>query len=170
MLKQMMDLEDLETLPLCGFVDHMRVIDLQDSCDSVQTCKGIYLVARDDLQSVVFLEKSTGGHFKGKDPSVPISKLVQHWLDGPKVLYAGETGSGGSGGTLRSRLRLLMNFSLGQPCGHWGGRLLWQLANSKNLLVYWQATPEKEPKAMKTEILGEFKQKYGRLPFANLKK
>lgn len=75
MLKQTIDFEDLETLPLCGFVDHMRVVDLQDSCDSVPTCKGIYLVARDDLHSVLFLEKSTG-HFKGKDPSIPISKLV----------------------------------------------------------------------------------------------
>lgn len=47
---------------------------------------------------------------------------------------------------------------------------VWQLADAKELMVYWKPTPRSEPRQVEKAILGEFIEKYGRLPFANLRR
>jgi hypothetical protein len=51
---------------------------------------------------------------------------------------------------------------------HWGGRLLWQLESCQALLVAWKV--ERYSTALEYDLLEEFIETYGRLPFANLKR
>ena len=61
-----------------------------------------------------------------------------------------------------------MQFGLGKPCAHWGGRYIWQLADAKDLLVYWKPTLGRDPRLVEKAMLSKFVEKYGCLPFANL--
>jgi hypothetical protein len=56
----------------------------------------------------------------------------------------------------------------GESVRHYGGRLLWQLENCQELLVAWKVEPYSG--ALEYDLLEEFIEAYGRLPFANLKR
>ena len=71
---------------------------------------------------------------------------------------------------LRKRLSQLLRFGAGSAIGHWGGRYLWQLADSADLLIAWKPTPEADPRSEEKQMLDEFVSLHGRLPFANLSK
>jgi hypothetical protein len=58
-------------------------------------------------------------------------------------------------------------FGAGKPIGHWGGRLIWQLADSDKLLVAWKETPGEVPRNVETDLITEFRNHYGKPPFAN---
>jgi len=64
-------------------------------------------------------------------------------------------------------LRQYREFGRGRPVEHWGGRLIWQLESHAELLVCWRTTSE-EPRQVEELMLAAFKDRYGRLPFANL--
>lgn len=159
----------MNRLPESEFVGGIPIAELQESCDKVPAERGVYLVVRKSKQPVNFLETSSGGHFKGRDPSVPISVLKERWLKRPKVLYIGKAGGTNNRATIQDRLRLFMRFGLGRRCAHWGGRYIWQLADAKDLVVYWKPALRQEPRHVEKELLSEFFQTYDQLPFANLK-
>jgi hypothetical protein len=114
-------------------------------------------------QPVIFLDHSTGGHFKGPDPAVPIQELQRAWVTGPIVIYIGKAT------ILRNRLRSYMRFGEGHPTHHHGGRYIWQLADAKHLLVCWKVFTEAKPSDVESRLIQEFKAKYGKRPFANLR-
>ncbi|WAC49365.1 hypothetical protein OVA03_05510 [Asticcacaulis sp. SL142] len=118
-----------------------------------------------------FIIESTGGHFKGRDPTVSTDKLTAKWLDDESVVYVGKAGSRGSKATLRKRLKSYFDFGTGKPVGHWGGRYIWQLAYANDLIVAWKSLGESDPSpsAFETKLLRDFKARCGKLPFANLK-
>ena len=60
-----------------------------------------------------------------------------------------------------------MSFGKGSNVGHWGGRLVWQLADSDQLLVAWKQT-EEDPRQVEKDMIKEFRNQYGARPFANL--
>jgi hypothetical protein len=66
------------------------------------------------------------------------------------------------------RLQEFADFGRGKPVGHWGGRLLWQLADSQSLVVAWKVLEAAEVDSAEAEYQAEFISIYGRLPFANL--
>lgn len=164
-----MDFENISRLPEFGFDGGIPISELQKSCRNVPEEPGVYLVVRNDEQSVSFRTTNPGGHFRGRNPSVLIEALEEKWLDRPKVVYIGAAGGITKRTTLRCRLRLYMRFGLGKACAHWGGRYIWQLENAGELLIFWKLTICQEPQHVETELLREFRQTYGRLPFANLK-
>lgn len=164
-----MDFENLNRLPEFGFSGGVSVSDLQASCKSVPAEQGVYLVVRESDQPVRFLEVGTGGRFKGRDPSVSVSVLETRWLVQPKVLYVGKAGGISNRTTLQGRVHSLMRFGLGRPCAHWGGRYIWQLVDARKLAVFWKQTHE-EPRQVEKAILCAFIERYGQLPFANLKR
>lgn len=164
-----MDFENTKRLKEFGFSGGIRIADLQASCENLPPQQGVYLVVKKGKTPVVFLEKSTGGWFKGRDPSVSEAVLTERWVVGPQVIYVGKAGGSSNKSTLHTRLRLFMQFGLGRKCAHWGGRYIWQIAGAKDLLVYWKPTPGSEPRQTEKAILAEFRQRYGRLPFANLR-
>lgn len=145
-----------------GFSGFKTVAQLRDTdCHSVPEGPGVYVVFSVDPE-VRFRDSSSGGHFKGREPSVPTRVLEEKWVDGAEVLYLGRSID------LRRRVRTLVRFGAGRPVGHWGGRYLWQLDDSESLIVAWLDSAE--PEASETHLLQLFREEFGgHLPFANLR-
>src|SRR5579884_3009662 len=73
----------------------------------VPNAGGVYVVLYEGSHSVEFLESSTGGWFKGKDPTVDRSVLGPRWVAASPVVYVGMATS------LKARLRQLRAFGMG---------------------------------------------------------
>lgn len=137
--------------------------------------KGVYFVIYpyewpDDL----FLSNGTGGHFKGRDPNVPLEKLWGNWVEDADILYIGQAGGISKNGkpseaTLQSRIIQLLKFGNGENVGHWGGRYLWQHEYSPDFRVYWYVCVDENPVTLEKELIAEFEKTYGKKPFANLR-
>jgi len=129
---------------------------------------GVYLVLRVQEGIPAFIEKSTGGHFKGRDPNVPRDILSSHWVEDTPVVYIGKAGAPGKSATLRSRLRQYLSFGNGRAVGHWGGRMTWHLPQSEDLLICWKQTRDLPPRDVEQRMIRTFTEEFGARPFANL--
>lgn len=148
---------DLEALGFEGWLPFQS----SEAWSYCPVASGVYAVVREPSEPPVFEQRSPAGWFKGRDPSVPLEALQANWVDGAEVIYIGKANS------LRRRLRELRRFGAGEPVGHWGGRLIWQLAHESRLSVAWKETPGVAPEMVEAELLESFRQKYGKYPFAN---
>lgn len=158
----------IDGIDLSGFSPPISIGTLQRTkCSAVPTGPGVYLVLRPDQSKPKFLEKSVGGWFKQRDPSVAVDVLQLHWLDAATVLYIGK-GNGKKG--LKRRLREYVQFGLGKRIGHYGGRLIWHLQNHQQLLVRWRLTGKRNPDQVESELIEQFKSVHASRPFANLAK
>jgi hypothetical protein len=165
-----MNFADVAAIAAQGFAGFQSVAVLQQTlCATVPDERGVYLFLRLATDLPVFLAHSIGGRFKGKGPTVPVATLRTRWVVDTPVVYIGKAGSLTGDATLRSRLRQYLEFGLGKPVGHWGGRYIWQLADVGNLQVCWKPTPGADPAAVETDLIRQFKAIYGRRPFANLR-
>jgi hypothetical protein len=129
---------------------------------------GVYVVLRIEDGGPSFLPASTGGRFKGRDPNVAIDVLQAKWIHDSQIVYIGKAGAPGKSATLRSRLKQYLDFGAGRPVGHWGGRYIWHLPNSENLVVCWKLTPGGVPRDIEQQMIREFAARFGGRPFANL--
>ncbi|MGN6743557.1 MAG: hypothetical protein ACTHJL_09710 [Amnibacterium sp.] len=151
-----------------GFVGFVPFADLVAS--EVPAAPGVYAVLRVSHEPPRFAETSAAGRFKGKDPSVAPDVLAAKWVEGPEVIYVGKATPGSAGRRgLQKRLDEYRRFGAGEPIGHWGGRYVWQLEDRDRLLVAWNATHE-DAATVESRMLGDFVDRYGRLPFANLRR
>lgn len=156
----------VDGIDLSVFSAAISVAQLQRTrCACVPTEPGVYLVTRPSRASPVFLPKSVGGWFKGKDPTDPPAFLAEHWVTGACILYIGK---GGGANGLKQRLAQFMSFGNGKNIGHRGGRLIWNLADHQELLVQWKVTPDESPEDVESIMIGSFRRVYGKRPFANL--
>jgi len=130
--------------------------------------KGVYLVLS-FYNEVKFLKEGTGGYFKGKNPNVPIAELKRNWISNALILYIGKAGGLDSKATLYSRLKQYIKFGQGKDVGHYGGRFIWQIQNSNELIVCWKELLNSEPSIVESQLIEEFSKKYTKRPFANLK-
>jgi len=123
-----------------------------------------YVVHRTSSLEPHFLDASPGGHFKGRSPTERISVLEAEWVANACTVYIGKATVG------RRRLRAYGRFGAGEPVAHWGGRYIWQLAESADLLVAWHAISWPEPaRGYEKRLLAHFAGLHdGRRPFANL--
>ena len=135
----------------------------------VPQAPGIYAVLKPEGFERLFLTKSVGGWFKNRDPSLLQAALEKEWVEDADVLYIGKAGPGSSGNRgLRKRIQEFADFGCGKPVGHWGGRLLWQLAESQSLVIAWKEVGAAEVNSAEAAYHAAFVSLYGRLPFANL--
>ena len=143
-----------------GFEGFGRLLGLGEGGTQLPQAPGVYVVLRRSLDAPTFLDRSVGGHFKGEDPTVDTARLSEEWVDGASVLYVGRAAN------LRQRISLLARYGHGLPVAHRGGRLLWQLADHGDLLIAWLETTDQVRR--EAELVAEFEEVFGALPFANL--
>lgn len=154
--------KEIENYRKDGFTGFVPVSKLRCTASLLPDSGGVYIVVRDSDNSPEFLATGTGGFFKGKNPNVGLEELESNYVAGSKVVYIGKATS------LKKRVGQLLRFGAGSAVGHWGGRYLWQLADSDNLLIAWKTTPTADPRAEEIKMLEEFVSRHGKLPFANL--
>lgn len=147
-----------------GFTGFVTFGELRETqLEPVPPGPGVYVVIRAKSSPPTFRDTSPAGRFKRKDPTELVDLLRAKWVDGADVIYIGK------GDNLRRRLKQYAAFGSGRPVGHWGGRYIWQLADSDELLVAWRpCAPDESPAAVEIELVTDFKRAYGRLPFANI--
>lgn len=162
-----MDFKDIEQIKKAGFIGFKTMKELFTDSSAIPKIKGVYLVLNPTKKGE-FLIVGTGGHFKGKNPNVSVSELKANWVDDTIVVYIGKAGKDGSNATLQSRLRQYFGFGQGKNVGHWGGRLIWQLKNSADLIVCWKALPTDDPRTVEADLIQDFVSKFSNRPFANL--
>ncbi|MFC6695860.1 GNAT family N-acetyltransferase [Nocardioides daphniae] len=158
---------DRTRLTADGFTGWIRISDLPRA--DVPSGAGVYVVVRENTLPPRFRATNPGGRASEKDPTVPVAELREAWVDGAEVLFVGRATRGvGKRQGLAKRLAELRRFGLGQTGNHWGGRYVWQLADSDDLLVAWKETGEADPEEVAAQLLARFEVDHGQLPFANL--
>jgi hypothetical protein len=163
-----MTFDNIEEIKKAGFTGFKTMKDLFLDSSMLPDSKGVYMVLSLDKKISEFLTIGTGGYFKGKNPNVSISELKNNWVDNSIVVYIGKAGKEGSAATLKSRLRQYFRFGQGKKAGHLGGRLIWQLKNSRDLVVCWKALATQDPRIFEADLIRQFVAKFGKRPFANL--
>ena len=157
-----------DPVDLSGFTGLVPFAELPTA--GVPTGPGVYVIVRTTDDPPTFLDVSPAGHFKGKDPTVPVDELQQLWVPGTRVVYIGKANHGGTRRRgLCKRLDEFRRFGAGEPIGHSGGRRIWQLADHTDLLVGWRETEDTEAAAIETAMIAQFRAHHGRLPFANMR-
>ena len=156
----------IQRLKSDGFEGFISVENLMQSRKMVPSYSGVYIILRLKGSEPEFLEQGTGGFFKKKEPrnpNVSIDELRDNWVPNEAIMYIGKATS------LKSRLGSYLRFGEGKFATHWGGRYIWQLKDSRELLVCWKETDE-IPRIVEEEIIAQFKKEHGgKRPFANLK-
>jgi hypothetical protein len=158
----------LDGISLDNFSDPISIGTLRETrCSAVPPRSGIYLIVRISDCLPEFLEKSTGGAFKKRDPGCLPEFVRKNWVQGAHVVYVGKA-AGRTG--LRRRLDDLVAFGYGEAVGHWGGRLLWHLPEREKLLVRWRTCSKEQADKAETNAIASFKALFRMRPYANLRK
>lgn len=155
---------------LNGFMQVGKIKDWENWIDKVPQKKGVYVIIRTSMDAPTFCKVGTGGFFKGKDPNINIEELAQKWRhSNNKILYVGRANYDDDNpkvakcaSTLKSRLKEYMRFGHGKKVGHKGGRYIWQLADAKELDVWYKVCDN--PQTVESELIKKYE------PFANLKR
>ena len=165
-----MDRWTVDGLKAEGFVGFRTIADLQSTgCGTLPSnAGGVYVVLRCCDTRPSWMTTSCGGHFKDKNPTVSIQDLERAWVCGTPVVYIGKAGGTSSGSMLRARIKAYMNYGMGHPVGHQGGRYIWQLADNKALVICWRGISNGDPRLVESQMLTDFAARFGKLPFANL--
>lgn len=163
-----MDFNNINEIKKAGFLGFRKMGELFIDSSTVPKIKGVYLVLNPKYRKPEFLEVGTGGHFKGKNPNVSIDELKSNCVEDSLVVYIGKAGSETSSATLNSRLKQYLGFGQGKNIGHRGGRLIWQLKNSRDLVVCWKPLPNEDPRTIEKSLINKFVSTFSKRPFANL--
>ncbi len=147
-----------------------NLLDSKFDWKLIPAIKGVYIVSCPSDFLPQFLEKGSGGFFKGKNPNKEITDLSNKWVKNANIIYIGKAGGLNQKSTLRSRIKQYIKFGLGNNnVAHYGGRYIWQLNHIKQLYISWYLCDLEEPIDLEKQLLQQFKEKHHNLPFANLK-
>lgn len=141
--------------------------ELMRDQSSIPEDKGIYFVLYFGEGKPEFRETGTGGHYNGKDPNVSLEKLNNAWVENTIVLYIGQAGGNCSQETLNSRITTYLQFGQEKKVAHRGGRYIWQIENSDELVICWKKLKKLNPSYLEWKKIKEFIERYKKRPFAN---
>lgn len=147
-----------------GFLGWRTWSDLRaQDFSGVPSGPAVYVVCA-PASDASFLDSNPGGRFKGRDPTVSVEMLDANWVYGAQTLYIGKAD------VTNRRLKQYARFGAGEPVAHWGGRYIWQLRRSSELLVAWQPISWTETaREYEKRLLAHFIDLHnGQRPFANL--
>jgi len=157
-----MNFNDIDELKANGFRGFYTVRELWDN-NVIPNTQGVYFILNIN-KDTDFLETGVGGHFKGRDPNVPVKTLQNNFIPEALVVYIGKSNN------LKRRIRTYMIFGQGAPAAHMGGRFIWQIEHHAELIVCWKELPDNEdPRETERQLILEFKNQFNnQRPFANL--
>ena len=162
-------MQAINTVRTEGFVGFKTMDELRSSSlAEVPREPGVYLALRTTNKPPQFLQVSTGGFHKKKNPTVPITTLQTRWVADTPIIYIGKSGGAGIEATLQERVNQLLDFGAGRSVGHYGGRFLWQLTDSGALTICWKVLSDVAPNSVKKAMIQQFEIAFGRKPFANI--
>lgn len=165
-----MDFNNFNSLVKSGFKGFKSIKDLWSDPSVIPKDPGVYLVINPNFKKPQFVDQGIGGFFKGKDPNVPIDDLLKKMIPSSQVVYIGKAGSPSGSATLNSRIKQYLRFGQGKNVGHYGGRYIWQIKNSDQLIFCWKPTSiELDPREVEKILLYLFERQFKKVPFANLK-
>lgn len=151
---------------LTGFAGWIPFAELPSA--DVPRGPGVYVIVRPSDAPPAFLAVSPAGHWKGRDPTLPVAELERRWVAGERIVYIGKANAGRRGRRgLRKRLDEYRRYGAGERVGHSGGRRIWQLADHGDLLVAWCETADDDAAPTESAMLAAFEAHHGCLPFAN---
>lgn len=157
-----------------GFIGFIKVSELlKNGFSDIPEHPGIYVVLHEGMETPpVFLASNPASRYKGKDPSVTTEELATSWIEHTPLMYIGRAGGTAQNGrkystTLRNRIRQFIEFGRGKTYPHWGGRLVWQVANSQDFIIAFKSMDNENPVIVERELLQRFKIEHGKLPFGN---
>lgn len=157
--------DSVQSLRQDGYFGFKTVRELRESCSTVPGEPGIYMVLYLDDRYPKFVPVGTGGSHHGRNPNVDILELKRSWVEDAFVLYIGKAES------LKHRINQYMGFGKGMAAPHHGGRYIWQIASCSDLVICWKLQSDRSIPLAEVEhdLLMNFKRKYKKLPFANLR-
>lgn len=151
-----------------GFEGFIPLDQVRSSLLQVPAEFGIYIVVWPSGSAAKFRKRSKAGWFKDEDPSYPVAVLGFRWVSDAGVIYVGKAGPTARR-TLRRRISELIRFGSGERVAHRGGRALWQLEGIWDARIAWKVVRDNPADAERT-LIGQFEQKFGRMPFANFRR
>jgi hypothetical protein len=151
-----------------GFQGFHSIVQLRETAAlEVPVERGIYAIVRDTLMPPHFLPSSVGGRYRQKDPTLPVERLKERWVEGAVVLYFSRAPGPGVRNLLQQRIKRHIRFGHGSAIAATTGRAVWQLKDHLSLLFAWMPTPDEEPAYAEKRWQLAFARDYGRAPFAN---
>ena len=148
-----------------GFVGFVPFRTWDRSMVGTQDAEGVYAIVRSG-KLPTFLDEDGS---KPRSRSWSRAEVAARWVSGAEIVYIGQA-------PLRTNQRdgvakRLDEFhSHGYRTGksHYGGRLLWQLSDSDDLVVAWKMVPVGMAGLIESGLILGFVEEYGRRPFANV--
>lgn len=163
-----MNFNEIDEIKKNGFWGFKPVKDLWENKKGIPKEMGVYLVIDPNFKNTEFIKPGVGGFFKGKDPNVSIAELKINHVPKSQVVYIGKAGGSTVKATLHSRLGQYLSFGKTKNVGHAGGRYIWQLKEHENLIFCWKVISNKEPVNVERDLINQFIDQFGKMPYANL--
>ncbi|MGD9958812.1 hypothetical protein [Nocardioides sp.] len=127
---------------------------------------GVYVLFRRSQSEPRFLDRSTGATHKKRDPSLGRDALTANGVPAANVVYIGKADHH----RLRGRLNEYQAMGAKPTGSHWGGRLIWQLSDSRKLLVAYLVLPPTDiPRNVETKMIEGFRRRYGKPPLRTIR-
>ena len=158
-----MDFKSIDGVKKEGFMDFNKISELRTGDRKIPQIPGVYFVLNPNNENAEFLEVGSGGHFKGRNPNVPIAELKFKHVKNTVLVYIGKADN------LGKRIGQLLKFGRGMNVGHYGGRYLWQLKNHEDLVICYIPSFSEDPRELEKKYIRDFEKQYGKKPFANIK-
>lgn len=155
-----MSFASIRTIRETGYQGFISIEDLRKSkCSEVPRTAGIYLVVRPKRARPSFSRAARYG--KGRYRPLRLAELKERWVATSVVVYIGQAST-----NLKHRINSYVRFGQNKNSGHSGGRCIWHLRDSAQLIICWK-TIVGDTEALEKKLIREFKATNKSYPFAN---